>query len=67
MRRVWAVLLMCVLLPSYGFEWQGRLSHITREFDSADASRRRDLLRMLTGYGADEVRALLLTPSRTRT
>lgn len=60
MRRLCAVLLMCLALPSLGFEWQGRLTHITREFDSADATRRRDLLRMLSGYGAEEVRALLL-------
>lgn len=52
------VLLLC--LPTFGFEWQGRLSHITREFDAADATRRRDLLRMLSGYGANEVRTLVL-------
>lgn len=54
------LLLMLLCLPTFGFEWQGRLSHITREFDSVDATRRRDLLRLLSGYGANEVRALLL-------
>ena len=45
---------------SLGFEWEGRLSRLMREYDAGDAGRRREIVRLWGGYGAADVGDALL-------
>lgn len=59
-RRSTALGLALLGLVSLGFEWEGRLARLTRDLDSGEASRRRDVVRLLAAYPASDVRAPLL-------
>ena len=54
-RRCAVLALAALCLVSLGFEWEGRLGRLRRELDSSDAGRRREVVRLLAGYGADDV------------
>ncbi len=56
--RLLGLLGLCLLCT--GFEWEGRLGRLEREFASGDARQRRDVVRLMAGYGASEVREPLL-------
>ena len=43
-----------------GLEWEGRLARLERELESGDVTRRVEVVRLLGGYSADEVRGALL-------
>lgn len=43
-----------------GLEWEGRLARLERELESGDVTRRVEVVRLLGGYSADEVRRALL-------
>jgi len=43
-----------------GFEWEGRLSRLERELRTGDARQRREVVRLMGGYPADQVRDPLL-------
>ena len=54
------MLLALLALVSLGFEWEGRLMRLRRDLESGDPARRREVVRMLASYSADEVREPLL-------
>lgn len=57
------VVLMGVLMLwafGVGLEWEGRLARLERELESSDVARRVEVVRLLGGYSADEVRGPLL-------
>ncbi|MBW2462638.1 MAG: HEAT repeat domain-containing protein, partial [Deltaproteobacteria bacterium] len=54
-RRCAVLALAALCLVSLGFEWEGRLGRLRRELDSSDAGRRREVVRLLAGYGAPDV------------
>lgn len=54
LRWLW-ILLLCT-----GFEWQGRLAHLKYEIAHAPTAARRDAVKRLGAYSADEVRESLL-------
>lgn len=60
MQRLTALALAFVALFTLGFEWEGRLTRLRRELDSADPARRREVVQQLASYAAQEVRAPLL-------
>lgn len=51
---------MALAFLCLGFEWEGRLTRLRRELDDPDPSRRREVVQMLSGYPAAEVRDALL-------
>ncbi len=59
-RRLAPLLLVFLALLSLGFEWEGRLTRLRRELASPDASRRREVVQLLSSYPASEVREPLL-------
>ena len=58
--RAISLLLALLALASLGFEWEGRLIRLRRDLESGDPARRREVVRMLASYSADEVREPLL-------
>jgi HEAT repeat protein len=52
--------LALLALLSLGFEWEGRLARLNRELDTGDASRRRDVVRLLAGYPTRDVQTTVL-------
>lgn len=59
--RPWIHALCALLaLTSLGFEWEGRLARLRRELDDPDPARRREVVQLLSGYPAGEVREALL-------
>lgn len=51
---------MGLLVLSVGFEWEGRLGRLERELQNGDARRRREVVRRMAAYPADEVQRPLL-------
>ncbi len=51
---------MGLLMLSVGFEWEGRLGRLERELQNGDARRRREVVRRMAAYPADEVQRPLL-------
>ncbi len=60
MRALSRALLLGLLLLSAGFEWEGRLGRLERELQTGDARSRRDVVRRMAAYPADEVAQPLL-------
>ncbi|MFK8000053.1 MAG: HEAT repeat domain-containing protein [Polyangiales bacterium] len=60
--RFWlAVLFVPVLMaPLMGFEWEGRIGRLERQYSGGSAAERQQAVRMLGAYGAAEVRTVLL-------
>jgi HEAT repeat protein len=52
---------LLLFLFCMGFEWPGRLAHLQYELKHAPAAARRDVVKRLGAYSADEVREPLLT------
>jgi HEAT repeat protein len=51
---------LVLLFACLGFEWEGRLARLQRELETADAGRRREVVRLLGAYPAAEVEGALL-------
>ncbi|HJL25680.1 MAG TPA: HEAT repeat domain-containing protein, partial [Polyangiaceae bacterium LLY-WYZ-15_(1-7)] len=47
-----------------GFEWEGRLGRLERQLETGDVRQRREVVRLLTHYPAEEVREPLLRALR---
>lgn len=60
--RFWlAVLFVPVLMaPLMGFEWEGRIGRLERQYSGGSTAERQQAVRMLGAYGAAEVRTVLL-------
>lgn len=56
--KIAIVFLLAALVA--GFEWDGRLSRLRRELGHEDPTRRRDVVRMLSGHPAERVSELVL-------
>lgn len=52
--------LALLVLASFGFEWEGRLTRLRRELESEDPARRREVVQLLSSYPANEVEEALL-------
>ena len=50
MQPVWRLLVLVLALGSLGFEWQGRVDQLAQELRVAEPGRRRDIVRLLSGY-----------------
>jgi len=50
-----------ICLTSLGFEWEGHLSRLRRELSTADAARRREVVRLLGSYSARDAGEAILT------
>ncbi|MEM9070160.1 MAG: HEAT repeat domain-containing protein [Myxococcota bacterium] len=59
-------LLILATLLCMGFEWEGRLNRLQRELETGDARQRREVVRLMASYSADEVRAPLLQALQDR-
>jgi len=59
-RLLTTLLLVGLALPSFGFEWEGRLARLRHELSDPDPARRREVVQLLSSYPAAEVRDALL-------
>ena len=67
--KAWRVLLVVLALSSLGFEWQGRVDQLAQELRVAEPGRRRDIVRLLSGYPSprahEAIEAALTDPDVT--
>ncbi|MFT5355364.1 MAG: HEAT repeat protein [Polyangiales bacterium] len=60
--RFWLAWLFVPVLmaPLMGFEWEGRIGRLERQYSGGSTAERQQAVRMLGAYGAAEVRSVLL-------